>query len=492
MATSKVIDTAQIAFDSGLDLFSSPSCNLGLSDMREQEHKPQNLDYSKSRIVFDIPNGGDTYLYMPATRLNVKLRLVDKDGNALTAVDFDKIFKPKTEKKTTANAGATGAGEDADGVAKASQTEEDAEDEQDAVVGAMVGPISNLLHGLFDQVELFVGGHLITSGDTGYSHKAMMRTLLCTSKEVQDTRLQSALFYRDTPGAMNDPRLTPLGKNSGLKTRAKLTNGSRIVELSGFPEISFLRTPRYLLNEVPLKLTFHHTNSAFRLMSADVDADYRVEIVDISLFTTQVTPASQVLIAHQELLQSGKMARYYYVKQNLHQVCIPKGSTNFTQGAFFQSDVPDRMVFCFANTKALDGCYKLNPYKYDHYFLNYLNISVSGVPVHFGVKTPDFENCLTDGLYEHLFTADPRFDVSNDVVSPGITKEAFCNGSAIFSVDFNRATRQGAFYPTRQNGSVKFDLRFAKPLPHTVTMLVLAFTPEFVEIDQARAVNVTR
>ena len=66
----------------------------------------------------------------------------------------------------------------------------------------IVFPVNHLLQSMWKQVEVFLGGKLVSSGSSNYHYKSMIKTLLyqCQNEGVKK-QLCSELFYEDMEGA---------------------------------------------------------------------------------------------------------------------------------------------------------------------------------------------------------------------------------------------------------------------------------------------------
>ena len=67
-----------------------------------------------------------------------------------------------------------------------------------------VGPVNNLLHSLFSEVDLKLNDTLITNNSNAYPYRAYLETLLSYGADAKELQLTSALFYKDVAGAMDD------------------------------------------------------------------------------------------------------------------------------------------------------------------------------------------------------------------------------------------------------------------------------------------------
>ncbi len=466
MATEKVLANSALSYDSALDIFSTPACNLGIQDVKYIEYKPVNSFSSESSIRFVIPNTGSQYLFLPETKLKVKLRVLKHDGTVLPAMP----------------------------AAPEEGVERNAADALNAN-WASVSTSNFLLHSLFDMVEIKLGDTIVTRNDSGYSYRAMINALLDTSAAVKQSLLQSALFFIDTPGAMDSLSIDPIaGENRGLVARANYIAESRPVELMGALDVDILKTPKYLLNGIPLTMTLFSTSTAFRLMSGnELPGGYAVEIMDISLIMAHVTAAANVLIAHQKILQSNTVARYFFVQEELRKATIGQGNTSFFSENFFNSTVPDRLVLALCTSEQLGGNIRRNPYHFRSANLSYISISINGVPCPQGLIKTDFNNPAANVQpFTDLYTTSARVAGADKHFGNLLTRDHFNNGYSLFSVDLNPATRRGQFFPTKKEASVRLELRFSQPLATTMVLLCMAFSGNYFEIDYARNVYLGR
>ena len=69
--------------------------------------------------------------------------------------------------------------------------------------GDTVGPVNNLLHSMFSQVDVSLNGTLITNSTTTYLYKAYLESLLTSGPAAKRSQLTSGLFYKDEAGKMD-------------------------------------------------------------------------------------------------------------------------------------------------------------------------------------------------------------------------------------------------------------------------------------------------
>ena len=162
---------------SELDLFSIPPTQTSIDSGTFVEYRPISTLTDGAPIEFDVTASGDDYLDFANSYLHVKVKIERANGTPLEAADT-------------------------------------------------VGPVNNLLHSMFSQVDVSLNGTLITNSTNTYPYRAYLENLLTFGPAAKKSQLTSGLFYKDEAGKMDTPN--PLEddaaeKNSGLTKRATFT-----------------------------------------------------------------------------------------------------------------------------------------------------------------------------------------------------------------------------------------------------------------------------
>jgi hypothetical protein len=136
---------------SELDLFSIPPTQTSIESGTFVEYRPISSITDGAPIEFDISSSGDDYIDFGNSFVHVKVKIQRSDGG-------------------------------------------DMED------GDTVGPVNNLLHSLFPQVDISLNGTLITNSTNTYPYRAYIEDLLSYGPSAKKSQLTSALFYKDEAG----------------------------------------------------------------------------------------------------------------------------------------------------------------------------------------------------------------------------------------------------------------------------------------------------
>ena len=167
-----------------LSLFTQPPVQTGVERVYFVDCRPTSQLTSQDAVIeFNVSGNGVDYLDLKQSRLYVKLKIINGDGTPL-------------EKKDS------------------------------------VGVVNNLLHSLWSQVDIALGGKLFTSSDKKYPYKAYLKTLMNYGFEAQQYQLQTHLYSKDTPGSLDLTEVN--GANFGLYERSIKFVESHTVEMEGF------------------------------------------------------------------------------------------------------------------------------------------------------------------------------------------------------------------------------------------------------------------
>ena len=91
-------------------------------------------------------------------------------------------------------------------------------------VTASQAPVNNFLHSLFKQIDVYLNGKQVTPAMGTYPYRAYIETLLNYDVSAKKSQLSSALYFKDTPGHMEEGGGLPSTIN--IKTNTNQTSGA--------------------------------------------------------------------------------------------------------------------------------------------------------------------------------------------------------------------------------------------------------------------------
>ncbi|CAC5387024.1 unnamed protein product [Mytilus coruscus] len=333
-------------------------------------------------------------------------------------------------------------------------------------------------------VDCYLQGSLISSSNTNYSYKCMMKTLLDYGQDAKASQLTSALFYKDRSGHMDF-----FDTNTGLYERKKLIGNSKSLDMEGMLFHDLFEMDRYLLNMVDVKLKLFRSKPSFCLVSREDDADYDVVIEDIVVKVCKIKVNPAIIFAHSEALKSTN-AKYPYTKTVMKHITLMIGSTNAVLENIFQDVKPKRIIMGLTSTNAVNGDYQLNPWNFQHFDLQQITLYCDGVPVDgipLKLQFNEDRGATNVAAYVKMFENCGKWggDAGNE-----ITRSDFNNGYALFCFDLQPHFSDANYLSLVKQGKVRLECHFATPLPETVSLLILAENSGYFEITENRQIKV--
>ncbi|KAK3932327.1 hypothetical protein KUF71_012400 [Frankliniella fusca] len=316
------------------------------------------------------------------------------------------------------------------------------------------------MHAQWSQVDASINGTVISQSSMTYPWRAYVEAFLNYDRAAKDTHLQQRMWHEDTPGHHDS---LDSNQNLGLAWRRSRTKLSREFEMMGPLHLDICNTDRLLLNNCTLRLKLTRSRDAFALMSTK--GTEKIKLLDVKLFIRRVTISPSVLLAHAQALE--KSAAKYPVNR---------------------VDIKTRVIIGFVDNRAFNGDYARNPFRFQHFSLNYLQMHVDGQPVPSQPLTPDFSKDLYMECYNTLFTGTGIHwkDEGN-----GISWSDYPKGNTLFVFDLSPdMSASEPHWNLQKQGALRLDLRFAAPLPQPINCVVYAEFQNLIEIDKDRNVIV--
>ncbi len=425
---------------SQLDLFSVPPTQTSILDGKWVDHHPISTITDQSPIEFCI-TAGDDYLDLSETYLAIRAKIVNNDGT-------------------------------------------------DIADQAAVGPTNLFLHSLFNQVDVSLNGRLVSQSSSTYPYRAMIETLLSYQRNTLESQLTSSLFYKDTPGRMENanPYVGGGVHNIGLRKRANYTNESKVVDLCGRIHSDIFNQSRSLLNGVELKLKFHRSKDAFCLMSPAEDAEFKVRIIAATLHVRQTKVSPPITIAHAKALEKST-AKYPVTRVLLKTFTVAQGDISVSRENVILGQLPKRIIVGLINSQGFNGMYQLNPFNFHHYNLNKIGVFMDGQQIPSSRSlTPKFS---VEGGREYIQGYNSLFTGLNSLhkdIGSVISRDDYGSGYTLFAYNLTPDLGDHDHYSLQKTGNLRLELEFSEALPHPINVVVYAEFDNIIQIDKSRTV----
>ncbi|XP_033231609.1 uncharacterized protein F54H12.2-like [Belonocnema kinseyi] len=211
---------------SELDLFSIPSTRTSIESSQWVHYKPVSSLTDDSPIEFVVPGHGDEYIDLAHTMLNLRVKLITPPRVAANAEQLDKV-----------------------------------------------GLVNNLLHSLFNQVDVYFNQKIVSPPSNSYAYREYIETLLNYGPAAKNSHLTTSLWHNDTPGKMDD-----YDENVGLKARQKYLSAGKSIDLIGHLHCDVFNQDKFLINGVELRLRLVRSKDLFCLMDGTNGKLYLLQV----------------------------------------------------------------------------------------------------------------------------------------------------------------------------------------------------------------------
>ncbi|XP_052127486.1 uncharacterized protein F54H12.2-like [Frankliniella occidentalis] len=423
------------ALPSSLDVFGGTPHQVGEEKSQLMEFRATASNLDASTITVDIQGVGHGYGDAALLYLYTKQKIVNGDGKDIT---------------------------DADG--------------SDATV------VNYPLGAMWSQIDCSMNGTVISQSSMTYGYRSYIETKLNYGRGAKETHLQQRMWYEDTAGFYDSLNSE---QNLGLAWRRSRTKNSKVFELFGPLHINLCNSDRLILNNVTISLKATRSRDDFVIMSTK--GTEKLKLLDFKVVMRRVTVSPSVMLAHAQVLEKAH-AKYPLTRVDIKTITIAKGLRDKTVDNLFLNQMPQRVIIGFVDNKAFNGDYKLNPFNFHHFNLNFLQLHVDGMPVPAQPLTPDFSAGLYIEAYNTLFSATGIHwkDDGNHIPFADYPR-----GSTLFAFDLTPdLSASMPHWNLQRHGSLRLDMRFADALPDAINCVVYAEFQNLIEIDKDRNVIV--
>ena len=345
--------------------------------------------------------------------------------------------------------------------------------------GDVIALENNALHTLFSQVDVTLGGTVVSSSDQLYHHRAYMESVLSYGKDARDSFLrgEGLTFPNNFVGVD--------AVAERVTARASVVNPSPFVEYFGRLRIDIAAQDRLLPNNsnIRIKLTRNKREIFFNTAAVGDPTHFEIEIADVSLLVRKVKVGSPAFLAISESLLT-KNAKYPIKRVVMKTYTISQGSTSNNKEGLFGGVLPRRIVLGLVANAAFNGQFHRSAFNYQHFHLNSLSVQVDGNIVTGKPLQMNFDDGLFTKAFLHTYNSMGKYDRDEGCV---VSLDNFARGFALFAFDLTPDKSQDACHLNLvHKGSISLDLSFTQALPETVNVVCLAEYESVIEVDNSR------
>ncbi|XP_012279562.1 uncharacterized protein F54H12.2-like [Orussus abietinus] len=347
-----------------------------------------------------------------------------------------------------------------------------------------VGPVNNLLHSMFNQVDVFFNQTLVSPPNNTYAYKAYIETFLNYGSDAIKSHLTSSLWYGDTAGKMNCLD----GDNEGHKRRCALAGVGKPIDLIGHLHCNVFNQDRFLINGVEIRLRLVRSRDSFCVM--DPTDSFKVHILEATLLVRRVNRKNPgILLSHERALAKTTV-KYPLTRVEVKVMSMHAGLHGETLDNAILGQLPKRIILGFVDNRAFNGDRKVDPFNFAHYNINYLSLYVDGIQIPSKPLRPNFtKNRLYVDAYHTLFSGTgTHFLDQGNCIDVEKYPDDYC--LLAFGLTPDLSANENSHWNLIKHGSVRIEVRFEIALSSTVNCIIYAEYENVLEIDASRYVLV--
>jgi len=319
----------------------------------------------------------------------------------------------------------------------------------DLAAAADITPTNYFLNAIFNDVILSINDTVVEGGNRLYPYKATIESIFNFSNSTKDVQL------------------LPAGYSDDEATRRAWIAQSRTFELIGALRLDFFNQPKYLIPKVNVRIQLQRSKPEFMFNGA---VNGKLVFQDAVLYVRRARVNQALAMGHQIGLTK-QNAIYPITKTQIMTYTVAQGSMSYFKDNIFSTmRLPKFVVIGMVRARAFNGHLGDDPLRFDHYDVSYVGLLCDGQPIPFrDTYRPDFEHHLY--AREYMMAIIQNTQHLNNNINNGITMNRFADGCTLFT--FNIAPDFDMMAPQApRDGNLRLDLKFDKPLPNAINVIV--------------------
>lgn len=348
------------------------------------------------------------------------------------------------------------------------------DEELAANVQADVAPVNNWLHSLFSQVDVYLNQKCVSPPSNNYNYRAYIENLLNYTDNAKQSHLTAGMWYKDVAGKMNSV------ENTGHLKRKLLSAAESNIEMYGNLHCDIFNQDKFLINGVEMCIKLIKAKNEFHLFG---NHKAHVEITDASLFVRKVKINPSILVAHARALNV-TTAKYPITRVEIKTITIGADVRSKSIDNLFMGQMPKRCIIGMVDSAAFNGSLKHNPYNFEHFDYNYLSLYLDSTQIPSKPLTPNFaSNQYTREYYTLFEGCGIYFADTGNAISLNEYAEGYCLAAFDLTPDLSC---NDSHWNIIKSGTLRAEIRFEKPLPKTVSLIIFAEFDNIIEVDKNR------
>lgn len=346
-------------------------------------------------------------------------------------------------------------------------------DGSDLVAASTCKPVNYMLNALFSDAQLWLNETLIEGGSQMYPYKSTIESIFGFTEDAKQIQLKTAGYSEDE------------------NQRKKWIATSQEFELVGAIRLDFFNQPKYVLNNVSMRLQLMLNKSTFVLMAdaADKDTvDPKIHIKAARLYVRRAKVDDAVRLGHEIGLRSMN-AMYPYQRSEVVTATIPANNHFFTKDNLLgHSQIPKFLVIGLVESEAFKGDYKKDPFMFNTFSVMSLGLYRDGESAPFRkIYEPDYDKKLfRDTYFKSIILNTQHFNTN---ANNGIRLKHFKTDGGYTFYTFNLAPDFDMDQCQQiADGNLRLDIRLKQQTKVAINVVVYALFDDVVQITKDRRV----
>ena len=143
-------------------------------------------------------------------------------------------------------------------------------------------PVNNILHSLFNQVQVSLKDNIVTHSNSLYSYRSYLETLLSYSANAKKTWLKTTGWLEDENGKFD------LDGNASIAKRRGAFEGDAEVELKGRLHLDLSFCEKLLPSNLDVRIILTRAKPQFFMLSFDEGDTFKAEITEAIMYVRRV------------------------------------------------------------------------------------------------------------------------------------------------------------------------------------------------------------
>jgi hypothetical protein len=411
---------------SSIGLFTPPSKEVSMTRGGTVGIRPRSSD-EPGPFVFNIPDMGDKFIALNQTRLYMKIRVKKSDKTDLA--EADKV----------------------------------------SIVNMFGNSFQN-------SVKISINNNEIASlGNTYMHYKSYAETVLSYGRDARTSHLNASRFHPDSPGNFD----TIGNGNEGYLEREKWIKGSNEVEVMCPIHSDFMQMDRLFPPGHTVQLEIIRNPDSMILLSNDTSGKYKVFITDMVLYVKYVQLQSEIT----ENIKARMKVEPIYFPFNKTIVTRHAFATGLSTASMYNlisGTVPKTLLFGMTSENA-DDAYNKNPYNFQHFDLESINLQCKGEDIPSERYALDFENDRYMRLFRDFYD---NIGIQHDDTGLVVNYANYKKGYCFIPFDLSPDGCNGFhWHMLKTSGTLNAELRFKKALSNAIAVYVMASYDAVLEIN---------